>query len=75
MKRGRNNLHNMRALPNGTFAWLKIYELTTYFPFSTRISLYKNRNIALKSLMLILTLTLKNIRMKETLINSLRNSF
>ena len=57
------------------FDWLKIYELVTYFPFSARISLYKNRNIALNILMLIPILTLKNIRMKETVINSLKNSF
>ena len=57
------------------FDWLKIYELVTYFPFSARISLYKNRNVALNILMLILILTLKNIRMKETVINSLKNSF
>ena len=57
------------------FDWLKIYELVTSFPFSARISLYKNRNIALNILMLIPILTLKNIRMKETVINSLKNSF
>ena len=57
------------------FDWLKIYELVTYFPFSARISLYKNRNIALNILMLIPISTLKNIRMKETVINSLKNSF
>ena len=57
------------------FDWLKIYELITYFPFSARISLYKNRNIALNILMLIPISTLKNIRMKETVINSLKNSF
>ena len=57
------------------FDWLKIYELITYFPFSARISLYKNRNIALNILMLIPISTLKNIKMKETVINSLKNSF
>ena len=57
------------------FDWLKIYELVTYFPFSARISLYKNRNIALNILMLIPISTLKNIKMKETVINSLKNSF
>ena len=31
----------MRKLSNGTFDWLEIYEATTYFPFSTKISLYK----------------------------------
>ena len=31
----------MRKLSNGTFDWLEIYEPTTYFPFSTKISLYK----------------------------------
>ena len=63
----------MRTLSNGTFDRLKIYELITCFPFSTRISLYKNRNTTLNTLMLILTL--KNIRMKETAINSLKNFF
>ena len=63
----------MRTVSNGTFDRLEIYELITSFPFSTRISLYKNRNITLNTLMLILTL--KNIRMKGTVINSLKNSF
>ena len=63
----------MRPLSNGTFDRLKIYELITCFPFWNRISLYKNRNTTLNTLMLILTL--KNIRMKETVINSLKNSF
>ena len=63
----------MRTLSNGTFDRLKMYELITCFPFSTRISLYKNRNTALNTLMLILTL--KNMRMKEAVINSSENSF
>ena len=74
-KCGWNNVDNMQTLPNGTFGWLKIYQLITYFPFSTRVSLYKNRNIALNIFILILMLTFKNIRMKETIINSLKNSF
>ena len=57
----------MPTLPNGTFDWLKIYELDTYFPFSAKISLYKNRNIALNFLMLKLMLASKNIRMKESM--------
>ena len=68
-----NNLRNIRTLSNGTFDKLKIYGLITCFPFSTRTALYKNRNTTLNTLMLILTL--KNIRMKETVINSLKNSF
>ena len=72
MKRGWNNVHNLQALPNGTFNWLKIYELITYFPFSTRISLYENRNLSLNISMLIPMLSLKNIRMKNTIINFLK---
>ena len=53
----------MRTLSNGTFDRLKIYELITCFLFSTRISLYKNRNTTLNTLMLILTL--KNIRIRD----------
>ena len=75
MKRERSNLRNMRMLSNGTFDRLKIYELITCFPFSTTIFLYKNRNMALNIFMLILILTLKNIKMKETVINSLKNPF
>ena len=63
----------MKTVSNGTFDRLKIYELITCFSFSSRISLYKNRNTTLNNLMLISTL--KNIRMKETVINSLKNSF
>ena len=57
-------LRDMQMLPNGTFDWMEIYEPITYFPFSTRISLYKNRNIVLNILMLILILTLKSIKLK-----------
>ena len=70
---GKTNLRNIRTLSNGTFDRLKIYGLITCFAFWTRTSLYKNRNTTLNTLMLILTL--KNIRMKETVINSLKNSF
>ena len=70
---GKTNLRNIRTLSNGTFDRLKIYGLITCFAFWARTSLYKNRNTTLNTLMLILTL--KNIRMKETVINSLKNSF
>ena len=52
----------------GGKTWLEIYEPITYFPFSTRI--FKNRNMLLNILILILMLTLKSIKMKETAINS-----
>ena len=67
----------MRTLPNVTFDTTnvtKIYELITYFPFSSRISLYKNRNISLNILILKLMSASKNTGMKETVINSLKNS-
>ena len=51
-----------------TFDWLEIYEPVTYFPFSTRI--FKNRNMLLNILILILMLTLKSVKRKETAINS-----
>ena len=51
-----------------TFDWLEIYEPITYFPLLTRI--LKNRNVLLNILILILMLTLKSIKMKETAINS-----
>ena len=63
----------MRKLSSGTFDKLKIYELITCFPFSTKIPLYKNRTTTLNTLMLILTL--KNIRLTETVINFLKNFF
>ena len=50
------------------FDWLEIYEPITYFSFSTRI--FRNRNMLLDIPILILTLTLKSIKMKETTINS-----
>ena len=50
------------------FDWLKIYEPITYFSFSTRI--FRNRNMLLNISILILMLTLKSIKMKETAINS-----
>ena len=53
---------------DNTFDQLEIYEPITYFPFSTRI--FKNRNMLLNILILILMLTLKSIKMKETAINS-----
>ena len=51
-----------------TFDWLEIYEPITYFHFATRI--FKIRNMLLNILILILMLTLKSIKMKETAINS-----
>ena len=66
---------DMWTLTNGTFGWLEIYEPLNYFPFSTRISLYKNRYIVLNILMLILILTLKSIKMKKTKINILKTYF
>ena len=50
-----------------TFEWFEIHEPITYFPFSTRI--FRNRNMLLGILILILMLTLKSIKMKETSIN------
>ena len=50
------------------FDWLEIYGPITYFPLLTRI--FKNRNMLLNILILILMLTLKSIKMKETAINS-----
>ena len=51
-----------------TFDWQEIYQPITYFPFSTII--FKNRNMPLNMLILILMLTLKSIKMKETALNS-----
>ena len=51
-----------------TFDWLEIYEPIAYLPFSTRI--FRNPNMLLNISILILVLTLKIIRMKETAINS-----
>ena len=51
-----------------TFDWLEIYEPITDFPFLTRI--FKNRNMLLNILILILMLTLRSIKMKETSISS-----
>ena len=65
----------MQTFSYGTFDWLEIYELVTYFPFSTRISIDKNGNIVLNILLLLITLTLKDIRMKETTINYLKTPF
>ena len=70
----RKRLRDMRMLPNGTFDWLEIYEPITYFPFSTRISLYKSRNI-LNNLIIILILMLESIKIKETAISFLKTSF
>ena len=50
------------------FDWLKIYEPITYFSFSTRI--FRNRNMILNISIVILMLTLKSIKMKETTIKS-----
>ena len=50
------------------FDWLEIYEPIAYFSFSTRI--FRNRNMLLNISILILMLTLKSIKMKETTINS-----
>ena len=51
-----------------TFDWLEVYEPITYFPFSSII--FKNRNILLNMLILILMITLKSIKMKKTALNS-----
>ena len=51
-----------------TFDWLKIYKPITYFPFSTRI--FKNRNMFINILILMIILALKSIKMKETAIIS-----
>ena len=56
----------MWTLPNGTFEWLEICEPITYFPSLTRISFHKGRNIILNILIIILMLTLKSIKMRET---------
>ena len=60
---------DMQILSNGAFDWMEIYEWITYFPFSTRNSVHKNRNIDL-NILLILLLTLKSVKMKQTAINS-----
>ena len=52
----------MQTLPSDTFEWLETDELITYFPLSTRISLYKSRNFVLNMSMLILILTLNIIK-------------
>ena len=51
-----------------TFDWFENYEPITYFPFSTII--FKNTNMLLNMLILILMLTLKSIKMKKTALNS-----
>ena len=51
-----------------TFVWLEIYEPIAYFFFSSRI--FENRNMLLNILILVLMLTIKSIKMKETTINS-----
>ena len=69
-------LRDMWTLPNSTFEWLEIYEPTVYFPFGTRISFQKEeRNIFLNISILILMLTLKSIKMRDTTINSLKTTF
>ena len=55
-------LHDMQTLPSDTFEWLETDELITYFPLSTRISLYKSINFVLNMSMLILILTLNIIK-------------
>ena len=57
-----------RVKNGNTYDWLEIYEPITYFPFPTII--FKNRNILLNMLILILMLTLKSIKMKEAAPNS-----
>ena len=52
---------------DNTFQWFEIYQSIIYFPFSTRI--FRNRNMLLRIFILILMLTLKSIKMKETAIN------
>ena len=51
-----------------TFVWLEIYEPIAYFFFSSRI--FENRNMLLNISILVLMLTIKSIKMKETTINS-----
>ena len=51
-----------------TFDWLKIYKPINYFPFSTRI--FKNRNMFINILILMIILALKTIKIKETTISS-----
>ena len=51
-----------------TFDWLEIYEPMSYFPFLTRI--FKNGNMLLNVLILMIILVLKKIKMKEITVNS-----
>ena len=58
-------LRDMWNLPNGTFEWLESYK-----PIKNL-----ERNIFLNISILILMLTLKSIKMRQTAINSLKTSF
>ena len=53
-----------------TFDWLEIYEPVTYFPLESLSIIFKNRNMLLNILILILMLTLKSVKRKEAAINS-----
>ena len=58
-------LRDMWNLPNGTFEWFESYK-----PIKNL-----ERNIFLNISILILMLTLKSIKMRDTTINSLKTSF
>ena len=54
----------MRTLSKGTFEWLEIYEPTTYFPFSTKISLCKFKYCP-KYFNVNINVNVENIKMKR----------